>query len=387
MDKKRLPIITIIILGIGFIFSWTTTSFSQQQPPISKPVAPLAGIKLDISIKSQIRLSPEIQNKLLAVSRDLVTQNLSSELSKGISSRAETNVIKQTPKGYIAETIVLNLLKDTYTAEMSRIEFAFEEGKTNIIKIDKTYQPRVAAIQSQVPQNINLEGEKRKLNIFKAANIPDHPDKLDYATGIKQAEEAELRETHKSWWRARGLANTPCTEFPSAVTATNHIHSIFWLRFGGSSAKRIGNTSTKNEIIDFLKNDNYLLCWNNIGHGVTSSTNGAPCYGLVQWDQTIWHNEFATLTPYTGIYWCVALANSCNSYKDPLHSAIWSRRPRTYIGGNINLHVNRSEFVARNFWFYALLSRRPMTSALEQAQRDKGYPVGTYGLRGDGGVF
>ncbi len=61
--------------------------------------------------------------------------------------------------------------------------------------------------------------------------------------------------------------------------------------------------------------------------------------------------------------------------------------PRTYIGGNINLHVNKSEFVAQNFWSYVLEKGKTMRWALEQAQKDKGYPVGTYGLRGDEGLF
>lgn len=362
MKRSKSQLIAIIILVAGFIFSGITASFSQQQAPVSKHVAPAVGIKLDVNIRSQIRLSPEIQNRLLAISRDMVIQNLSSELSRGISSRAETNVIRQTPKGYIAKTIVLNLLRETYTAEMSRIEFSFEDERANIIKVNKIYQPRVEAVKTQVPKNINLE--KTKQNI------------LDSLTTKPQIT-----------YQPKGLVNTPCTEFPSAVNATNEIHTIMSQKFGGSVAKLIGNASTKNAIMDFLKNDDSLLAWNNIGHGVTSYTNGAPCYGLVQRDQTIWHNELAVLNPYNGIYGCVILTNSCNSYKDPLNSAIWSRGPRTYIGGNINLHVNKSEFVAKNFWNYTLLQRKTMRWSLEQAQRDKGYPVGTYGLRGDEGLF
>ncbi len=367
MKKRKYQLILITFLVIGFLLPGGQISFSQQQPPIKgipKPTAPVVPIKLDISIRSHIQLSQEIQNRLIAVSRDLVTQNLSAELSRGLSSRAETNVIRQTPRGYIAETIVLNLLKNTYTAVMSRIEFSYEDGKTNIIKMDKIYQPRVAAVQTQVPKNINLE--KAKLKILDSLTVATKPQVT---------------------YQPKGLVNTPCTEFPSAVNATNEIHAIMSQKFGGSVAKLIGNESTKDKVINFLKNDDSLLAWNNIGHGVTSSTNGAPCYGLVQWGQTIWHNELATLNPYSGIYGCVILTNSCNSYKDPLNSAIWSRQPRTYIGGNINLHVNRSEFVAKNFWNYTLLQGKTMRWSLEQAQRDKGYPVGTYGLRGDEGLF
>jgi hypothetical protein len=363
MKKGKYQLILITFLVIGFLLSGAQVSFSQQQPPIkgtSKPTTPAVPIKLDISIRSHIQLSQEVQNRLIAVSRDLVTQNLSAELSRGLSSRAETNVIRQTPKGYIAETIVLNLLRNTYTAEMSRIEFSFEDERANIIKIEKIYQPRIAAVQTQVPQNLQLEQEKNKLATGFAAPTTARADK--------------------------GLVNTPCTEFPSAVEATHQIFNIMQRKFAPYVAKLIGRESTKERVMDFLKNANQLLCWNNIGHGVTDGS-GTPCYGLVQWDQTIWHNELSILNPYSGIYGCVILTNSCNSYKDPLNSAIWSRRPRTYIGGNINLHVNKSEFVAVNFWKYTLEQGKTMRWSLEQAQRDKGYPVGTYGLRGDEGLF
>jgi len=121
MKKSKYRLILIMVLVAGLLFSGARVSFSQQQPPIKggpTPAAPVAAVKLDVSIRSHIQLSPEVQNRLIAVSRDLVTRNLSAELSRGLSSRAETNVLRQTPKGYIAETEIVKHLVEIFCGSL-----------------------------------------------------------------------------------------------------------------------------------------------------------------------------------------------------------------------------------------------------------------------------
>jgi len=370
--SKPYRLISILILAAVFI--------------LSAPLASIAGEELTVKFKSKIQLNQETQNKLIGASRELITKNLSADLARGIRSHAETNVLSQTAKGYVAETIVLNLLKNTYTAEMSRLEFSHEDGKTKLLNIKRNFRPSFAESMKAVAADAKLQGEKQKLNIHKPGPVPGDPRQFKLDALIREAEQAEAREAHHSWWNAKGLANTACDMFPSAVTYTNAIHAIMNYKFGGGAAKRIGAASTEAEITDFLKNDYALLAWNNIGHGVTS-TSGTPCYGLVQWGGTMYWNEIAAMSPPRGLYWSVSLTNSCNSFKNPLNNAIWSRGPRTYIGGNINLPVGRSEQAAYHFWYYTLLSKWPMATALTKAQQDLGFPLGTYGLRGYNGVF
>ena len=93
------------------------------------------------------------------------------------------------------------------------------------------------------------------------------------------------------------------------------------------------------------------------------------------------------MNPGIGLYHAVALTNSCKSFRQPLNNYIWYRQPRTYIGGNINLPVGRSEQTAYHFWYYTLKLNWPMGTALTKAQTDLGFPVGTFGLRGYNGVF
>jgi hypothetical protein len=370
--NKPYRLISILILAAVFI--------------LSAPLVSIAGEELTVKFKSKIQLNQETQNKLIGASRELITKNFSADFARGIGSQAETNVLRQTAKGYVAETIVLNLLKNTYTAEMSKLEFSHEAGQTKLLNIKRNYRPSFAESMKAVAADAKLQGEKQKLNVFKASKVPDDPRQFKTDALIKDAEAAEAREAHHSWWNARGLANTHASSIPSAVAMTNNIHAVMYSRFGGSAAKRIGAASTEAEITDFLKNDAYLLAWNNIGHGVTGAS-GSPCYGLVQWGGTMWYNEIAAISPPRGLYHSVSLANSCNSFKNPLNAAIWSRLPRTYIGGNINLPIGNSETAAYHFWYRTLLLKWPMATALTKAQQDLGFPLGTFGLRGYNGVF
>lgn len=370
---SRLLLISVLLASL-FMLAQTVAAADMRAP--------------QIALKSKVKLNQAQQAKVLSASKALLSQHFSAEMARSVETRVDTNVLQITAQGYVAESIVLNLNEATYTAEMSRVEFAEEGGQTKVKKVEKNYRPKFA---NPPPGKTNqqLLSQKQKLNVFKAGQVPADVTKFNAAELVKQAEEAEAREQHHSWWGARALANTSASEFPTAVTYTNAIHAVMYYRFGGYAAKRIGTQSSKAEIMDFLGKDYNLIAWCNIGHGVTNHANGVPCYGLVQSGGTIWYYDFTSsaMGAGLGIHGAVALTNSCNSFKNPLNAYIWYRGPRTYIGGNILLPVGRSERTSYHFWYYTLLLRMPMATALNKAQADLGFPAGTFGLRGYSGVF
>jgi hypothetical protein len=314
---------------------------------------------------SAIKLERSVEQQILAVTRDLVTKRLGAKLDRSISSRAETKILQKLPKGFLAEAIVQTLRKDVFSAEMARIQFKFIDGKAVEVNVNEDFQPAAGKTPASAPKNVDLEKSKNKL----------------LAQGIISQAGASLP------LGAVALANTYCGSIDSAVSATNNIYETFRKRFGDSVQKRIGDESTEGEILKFLQNDSNLLAWNNIGHASTASSSGRPCYGLLQADDTITDEEFTSLTPSQGLYSAVVLTNSCNSFKDPLAAAIWSRGTRTYIGGNILLPIGRSEPVDELFWENILIKNMTMAAALDDAQQQKGFPIGTFGLKGDTGVF
>jgi hypothetical protein len=350
-----------------------------------------AGGPPDLALSSKVQLNQAEQTGALNASKALLTQHFGSEMAQNLATRADTKILRRTQNGYEGEMLVLGLEKANYTAKMSRLEFAVENGQAKVKGIQKNFSPSFNQAPAPVPSNPQVQQTKAKLNINKGGAAPEDIRQFNAAALVRAAEEAEAREPHHSWWAARGLANTSAPEFPSAVTYTNYIHAVMYSRWGGSAAKRIGTASSKAEINDFLGKDYNLLAWNNIGHGVTgTSSTGVPlCYGLVQSGGTLWYYDFTStgMNPGIGLYHAVALTNSCKSFRQPLNNYIWYRQPRTYIGGNINLPVGRSEQTAYHFWYYTLKLNWPMGAALTKAQTDLGFPVGTFGLRGYNGVF
>lgn len=99
-------------------------------------------IPITVTVKAQFPIDQKLQDKLVGITEDLIIKNLSDILIKSVSASAETNIIKKTPKGYIVEILVVSLLKETYTALMSRIEFNYEDGKVSIRSVEGSFQPK-----------------------------------------------------------------------------------------------------------------------------------------------------------------------------------------------------------------------------------------------------
>lgn len=375
----------------------------QFQPVQVQPTLQLAPIRLMIQnlpltleLKSEKPISRELATGLQSASAQVVEKFVLPRMApaasqKAVSISAETSVLAEAPGGGKAETLVLLLLKDTFTAEPALATYDVVGGQAQNVQVTYPYaiktpvrfvEPRLMA----TPQ-AQMDEKARQVMLKAVGVVPQDPAQFNYDAYLPQAEQAEKAQKHNSWWNAKALSNTACNTFPSAVNATNQIYSIFYYA-GLPAARRIGPESTKSEINDFLYKDNYLLAWSNIGHGVTNASNGQPCYGLAQWGGTQWWNEFLSSSgwPAKGILWSVCFTNSCNSYMDPLKRSIKYHYPRTYIGGRILLPVNRSEWVDRDFWYRALLLRQPMSTALQTSSAAHGL-VGAFGLDGYTGSF
>jgi len=97
---------------------------------------------ITVTVKAPFPIDQKLQDRLVGITQDLIRKNLSDILIKSVSANAETNIIKKTPKGYIVETLVMSLFRETYTAQMSRIEFTYEDEKVTIRTVESSYQPK-----------------------------------------------------------------------------------------------------------------------------------------------------------------------------------------------------------------------------------------------------
>ena len=178
---------------------------------------------------------------------------------------------------------------------------------------------------------------------------------------------------------AKGLANTAYPEVVTADEATDQVHALFLLALG-SARKLVGpSESSKDNVLNYLRNDGDLVAWNNIGHGNTST--------LFQNGSNIYDTDISGGTSsFQGLGNCVCLVNACQTFNDPLKAAIIGRGPRTYIAGVVNLPMVTSEGSNPNFWYKVLFLAKPMSVAYNETNNEAGLN-GYWGFWGDSGIF
>lgn len=177
----------------------------------------------------------------------------------------------------------------------------------------------------------------------------------------------------------KALANTAYPDVVTADEATDQVYTLFLLALG-SARKLVGPAeSSRDNVLNYLKNDPHLVAWNNIGHGNPST--------LFQNGTDILHTDISGGgAAFQGLDNCVCLVNACQTFNDPLKAAIIGRGPRTYIAGVINLPMVTSEGSNPNFWFKVLLQRKAMAVAYNETNNESGLN-GYWGFWGDSGAF
>jgi hypothetical protein len=177
---------------------------------------------------------------------------------------------------------------------------------------------------------------------------------------------------------ARGLANTAYPEVVTAEDATHQVHILMQFALG-SASKLIGPTqSSKTNVLNYLRNDNNLAAWNNIGHGGPST--------LYQNGTNITSADISPAVLFKGLNGCVCLVNSCQTFNNPLKAAILTHNPRVYIAGVVNLPMVTSEGSNPNFWFKTLFQHKPMSVAYNETNAESGL-TGYWGYWGFTGPF
>ena len=132
--KAISKIIAFIILAAGMSITLPVISLAAEGDTSMVPI--------NVQVKAPFPISSDLQSRLITITKDLIRKNFSEILAKSRSSDAETTILEKSSKGYIVEVRVVSLFKATFTAQMSRIEFAYEGDKVSLRSVEPSFQPK-----------------------------------------------------------------------------------------------------------------------------------------------------------------------------------------------------------------------------------------------------
>jgi hypothetical protein len=327
-------------------------------------------------------------NVLTKIANDLIDKKLAD--LKAVSGRVLANIeiVDEDHEKYAVNfhMTVTFQLKETYTAKVKHIHFSLVQGKLKDV-----------AIADPKPVKIRLEKKKRVFKDHKTKHkihiSPDGTLRMKSIKPEKIKKKSKPEEsTGDSWTYVKGLADTPCSYYPSAKQATETINSMFCQAFNGSCAQLMDGQDTIGALRDYLQYDSSLIAWNHIGHGSAG--------GIQMWDGMFTDQMISDMDPYRGVESAVILLNSCLTClsNDPRCSRVmpaycgnsrdaWlSKNPRTFIAGNILLPIGKSEQVDICFWQGVLFNHQRMDDTLTSCCAAQGLQ-GAFCLYNDGGLF
>jgi hypothetical protein len=132
--KAISKIIAFIILAAGMSITLPVISLASEGDTFMVPI--------NVQVKAPFPISSDFQSRLITITKDLIRKNFSEILAKSTSSNAETKILEKNSKGYIVEVRVVSLFKATFTAQMSRIEFAYEDDQVRLRAVEPSFQPK-----------------------------------------------------------------------------------------------------------------------------------------------------------------------------------------------------------------------------------------------------
>jgi len=250
--------------------------------------------------------------------------------------------VRRKPDGSPDYVVAYMLRKDTYTAEVVRVDV---DKKYKALRYHDNYRE---AEEETEPG----PGEEEP---------PEKPSKKD-KKGAKGA-----------FGAVDFVAATPVPEISTAKQAAEKIHNLA-LAAGLNPLLLLGADASVANYKKYLSSG--VRGFVNIGHGNPNE--------IVLADGTLSAPWFQSL----GRRLCPAVVyfNSCQVFNTPLQPAVMGAGARTFIGGIVNLLIGPSEEVCKCFWENVLVNSAQM-SVLTTCEKNK-YPTpGSHGIAGDLGLF
>ncbi len=243
------------------------------------------------------------------------------------------------------------------------------------VKVKRTRDNHPEHLIAYMLRKDTYTADVKRVNVDENYNVREIIDNYDDLDDFDEEEVTDIGATYGSNDIFDFVVSTPVPEIPSAIAAIDFIYDE--AVSAGLRVKKL--TGPEANVANYK---HYLLMglkgFVNIGYGYTG--------GIVLDDGRLRHTWFMSLTERQ-LSPAVIYFNSCKVFNMPLLPEIIGAGARTFIGGIINLSVGQSEEVCKSFWFSVLSSKSQMEDTLKKAESSK-YPVhGAHGIFGDKGPF
>jgi len=250
--------------------------------------------------------------------------------------------VRRKPDGSPDYVVAYMLRKDTYTADVVRID------------VDKKYKAL------------------RYRDNYREAEGETEPHAEEEEPTEKPSKKAK-KGAKGAFGAVDFVAATPVPEISTAKQAAEKIRNLA-LAAGLNSLLLLGPDASVANYKKYLSSG--VRGFVNIGHGNPNE--------IVLADGTLPASWFQSL----GRRLCPAVVyfNSCQVFNSPLQPAVMGAGARTFIGGIVNLLIGPSEEVCKCFW-ENVLANSALMSVLTTCEKTK-YPMpGAHGVTGDLGQF
>ena len=120
-----------LVVAIGAVLPVVSSAAAGDSPMIP----------INVEIRPASPLSPDAESRIRSIVVQLIQENLPDILAMSARADATANVSQEGAKGYMVEVLVMSLYKQSFTAQMSRIFFAYGDGRATLLKVERNFQP------------------------------------------------------------------------------------------------------------------------------------------------------------------------------------------------------------------------------------------------------
>ncbi len=130
-----------VIMGFFILLNFLSFAFAEEQceNQTSREEVSME-VKVNI-VSKEITFSERVFKELQNIVTEMIKTHFPVEYTKSGKITAEIKVLERTENGYLCESIIGFLYKETFTLVLVRVEFEYIPAQIKNVKIQRNYSP------------------------------------------------------------------------------------------------------------------------------------------------------------------------------------------------------------------------------------------------------